>query len=134
MHSPTSVLENDTHKLHWDLDIKTDHIISTGRQDIIIIINKKNENLQNCGYCCLDWPERKSNVSAPADHRVKVTFIPIVIGALGTITEDYEGTGGLGNKRTSEDHLNYCIIEIGQIIEMSPDYNCNLRTQNYLRG
>ena len=29
--------------------------------------------------------------------------IPIVIGALGTVT----GTGGLGNKRTGRDHPNY---------------------------
>ena len=31
-----------------------------------------------------------------------------------------KGTGGLGNKKTSEDHLNYCIIEIGQNTEKSP--------------
>ena len=28
-------------------------------------------------------------------------------------------TGGLRNKRTSGDHLNYCIIEIGQNTEIS---------------
>ena len=32
-----------------------------------------------------------------------------------------KGTGGLGNKRTSGDHPNYCIIiEIGQNTEKSP--------------
>ena len=31
-----------------------------------------------------------------------------------------KGTGGLGNNRTSGDHPNYCIIEIGQNIEKSP--------------
>ena len=30
------------------------------------------------------------------------------------------GTGGLRNKRTSGDHPNYCIIEIGQNTEKSP--------------
>ena len=29
------------------------------------------------------------------------------------------GSGGLGNKRTSEDHPNYCIIENGQNTEKS---------------
>ena len=29
-------------------------------------------------------------------------------------------TGGLGSKRTSEDHPNYSIVEIGQNTEMSP--------------
>ena len=28
--------------------------------------------------------------------------------------------GGLGNKRTSRDHQNYCIIKIGQYTEKSP--------------
>ena len=31
-----------------------------------------------------------------------------------------KGTGGLGSWRTSEDHLNYCIIEIRQNTEKSP--------------
>ena len=30
-----------------------------------------------------------------------------------------KGTGGLGNKRTSGDHPNYCFIEIGQNTERS---------------
>ena len=40
MHKPGSVLENDTHKLLWDFDIQTDHLISARRPDLIII-NKK---------------------------------------------------------------------------------------------
>ena len=31
-----------------------------------------------------------------------------------------KGTGGLGNKRTSGNHPNYCLIEIGQNTEKSP--------------
>ena len=31
-----------------------------------------------------------------------------------------KGTGGLGNKRTSGDHPNYSIVEIGQNTEKSP--------------
>ena len=30
------------------------------------------------------------------------------------------GTGGLGNKRTSGDHSNYCIFEIAQNTKKSP--------------
>ena len=51
MHNPASVLENDTHKLRWDFDIQTDHLISAKRPDPIIM-NKKRENLQNCRLCC----------------------------------------------------------------------------------
>ena len=31
-----------------------------------------------------------------------------------------KGTGGVGNKRMSGDHPNYCIIKIGQNTEKSP--------------
>ena len=47
-------------------------------------------------------------------YNMKVTVIPIVIGALGT------GPGGFENERTSGDHPNYSIIEIGQNTEKSP--------------
>ena len=48
MQNPTSVLENDTHKLLWDFDTQTDHVISARRPD-----NKnKKEILQNCRLCC----------------------------------------------------------------------------------
>ena len=50
MHTPASVLENDTYKLLWDFDIQTDHLISARRPHLIIINNKK-ENLQNCLLC-----------------------------------------------------------------------------------
>ena len=50
MHNPAPVPENDTHKLLWDFDIHTDHQISASRPSLIII-KKKNENLQNCRLC-----------------------------------------------------------------------------------
>ena len=40
--NPASVLENDTHKLLWDFDIQTDHLISARRPDLIIINNNNN--------------------------------------------------------------------------------------------
>ena len=43
MHNPAPVLENATHKLLWDFDIHTDHLISARRPDLIII-NKKRES------------------------------------------------------------------------------------------
>ena len=43
MHNPASVLENDTHKLLWDFDIQTDHLILAKRPDLIII-NKKRKS------------------------------------------------------------------------------------------
>ena len=96
MHNPAPVLENDTHKLLWDFDIQTDHLISARRPDLIII-NKK--------ICKI------VNFAVPADHRIKVkecekrdkyldlakelkklwslkmTIIPIGISAFGTVTK-----------------------------------------------
>ena len=121
IHNTASDLENDTHKHLWDFDIKTNHLISARRPDLIIIIKK----------------ERTSKIvdfAIPADHRIKlkecekqdkylnlarelkklsnlkVTIVPIVIGVFGTVTkgllkglEDWE----------AGDHPNYCIIVNG---------------------
>ena len=43
MLNPAPFLENDTHKLLWDIDIHTDHLISARRPDLIIINKKKRE-------------------------------------------------------------------------------------------
>ena len=40
-HNPTPALEKDTHKLLWDFNIHTDHLISDRRPDLIIINKKK---------------------------------------------------------------------------------------------
>ena len=42
MHNPAPVQENDTHKLLWDFDIQTDHLIPARRPDLIMI-NKKRK-------------------------------------------------------------------------------------------
>ena len=56
MHNPTSVLDNDTHKHLWDFDLQSDHLISARRPDLIIINQKKEENLQTFGLCCPRLP------------------------------------------------------------------------------
>ena len=45
MYKPESVLENETRKILWDLEIQTDHLIQTRSPDLVIV-NKK-ENLLN---------------------------------------------------------------------------------------
>ena len=52
---------------------------------------------------------------------MKVTNIPFVIGALGTITKGLvQGQEGLDIR--GRDPPDYCIIKIGQNIEKSPGY------------
>ena len=66
MHNPASVLENDSHKILWDSNIQTDHLIPARRPDLIIINKKKKkkkkekENLQNSRLCCPGRPKDKS--------------------------------------------------------------------------
>ena len=43
MYNPAHVLENNTHKLLWELDIHTDHLISARKPDLIIINKKKKK-------------------------------------------------------------------------------------------
>ncbi len=98
MHNPTPVLKNDTHKLLWNFNIQTDQLIPARRPDLIII-NKKKRICKTVDF------------AVPADHRInlnesekkdkyldlakelkklwnmKITIVPIVIGALGTITK-----------------------------------------------
>ena len=57
MQNPTSVLENETHKLLWAFDIQTDHLISAKWPDSYN--QQKKENLQKSGLCCPSWPQSK---------------------------------------------------------------------------
>ena len=43
MNNLESILENETHKLLWDVDIQTDHLISTRQPDLEIINNYKKK-------------------------------------------------------------------------------------------
>ena len=50
MHNLESVQENESHKLLWDFEIQTDHLISTRRPDLVIV-DKLKENKTNKGFC-----------------------------------------------------------------------------------
>ena len=97
MNNPASVLENDTHKLLWDFNIQTDHLIPARRPDLIIINKKRickivdfavpadpRINLKECEkkdkYLDLTRELKKL-------WNMKVTIVPIVISAFSTITK-----------------------------------------------
>ena len=44
MHNPASVLENATHKLLWDFNKQTDHLIPARRPDLVIINKRERES------------------------------------------------------------------------------------------
>ena len=60
MHNQAPVLKNCTHKLLWDFDIKTDHLISDWRPNLIIINQKKKKICKVVDF------------AVSADHRIKL--------------------------------------------------------------
>ena len=67
---------------------------------------KLKESKKKDKYLDLAWKLKKG-------WNMKVTFIPIIIGTLGTVTKGLlKGLEDL-EMRTSGDHPNYRIIEIG---------------------
>ena len=89
MYNPKSVLENETHKFLWDFEIQTDDIISVRRH------NKQKKDLPIIAFAVptnhtVKLKERGINMYTFLENiniswNMKVTVIPIVIGALGTI-------------------------------------------------
>ena len=98
MHNPAPVLGNDMHKFQWDLNILTDHLIPARRPDLIII-NKKKKICKIVDFAVPVDHRINLKVSEKKDKyfdlprelnklcKMKVTFVPTVIGALGTITK-----------------------------------------------
>ena len=41
MHNPEFILENEAHKLLWDFEIRTDHLISARKLDLVIVNKNK---------------------------------------------------------------------------------------------
>ena len=59
MNKPESILKNEMHKILWDFEIQTDHLIPARIPDLVIINKKK-------GTCHI------VNFAYPADYRVKM--------------------------------------------------------------
>ena len=88
---------NEMHKLFWDFEIQTDHLISARRPDLMIINNNNNNNNKKLSELWTLLFRRTSewNWNKYLDlvrglkklWNMKVTIIPITIGAFGTITK-----------------------------------------------
>ena len=69
MHNPAPVLENNTHKLLWNFNIKTDHQISDRKPNLIIINKKKRKKKRK------KKKKRTCKIvdfAVTADHRIKL--------------------------------------------------------------
>ena len=112
MHNLESVLENNTHKLLWNFDIQTDHLISVRRPDLVII-NKKKRTCRIVDIVKLKESQRtETTVEHESDGDTNRNWC-----SWNSHQRISTRTGGLGNKRKSGDYPNYSLIEIGQNTE-----------------
>ena len=129
MHNPESVLGDETHKLLWDFEIQTNHLISA-RQPDLIINNKKERTCRIVDFAVLADHKVKSE-NAKSKYLDPARELKTVVHE----SEDYSScnwcswynhrrivsrTGGLGNNGTGGDCPNNSIVEIGQNTEKSP--------------
>ena len=98
-HSTGHILENETHCILWKFEIKTDHIISARRPDLVIVKKKKrtcqiedfavqgnhkvkiNESKKTNNH--FDFARDKKNKNKSCNIKVTVTLF--IISALGTV-------------------------------------------------
>ena len=101
MHNPESVLENETHKLLWDFELQTDHLISARWPDLVIVQKKKKKKrtcqivdfpiLANYWVKLKESEKRDKYLDLARElkklRNIKVMVKLIVIGVLSTVTK-----------------------------------------------
>ena len=120
INKPESVWENETHKILQDFETQINHTILARRPDLILINKKKRicylavfvvpvdhrmkikESEKIDKYWDLAWGLKKL-------WNMKVTVIPIVVGALGKSPKVWKKE--IGNQRKNQDHPNYSSVK-----------------------
>ena len=79
------------HKIQWDFEIQTDHLISR-RQSDLVIVNKKERTVPADHMLKLKESEKRDKYVELARElkklwNMKVTVMPIVFGTIGTVTK-----------------------------------------------
>ena len=102
-HQPTAVTENENVKLLWDFKIQTDKVLEHNKPDILLF----NKNTRTCLIVDVACPFDTRVVEREGDKidryqdlkwEIKriwecsnVRVVPLVIGALGTISRSHQG-------------------------------------------
>ena len=101
-HKPESVIENENFKILWDFIIQCDHMVEARRPDIVVVDKVKKETviigmaIPGDTRVCDKEQEKIEKYSFLKDEIArlwqmkKVILIPIVVGALGTVTTKFE--------------------------------------------
>ena len=97
MHKSECVQDNETHKVLWDFEILADHLISSRKPNLVEVIFKKKRTCQIVDFAVLVDHRMKTKENKNRGkyfdlarelkklRKMKVTEVPIVICALGTI-------------------------------------------------
>jgi len=101
-HKPEKVLESDECKILWDFPIQTDKTLEHNRPDITVIEKNSKKCLLIDPACPFDTrierkEEEKCNNYCDLKYEIarmwrmkEVEVIPVVVGALGSVTKDFE--------------------------------------------
>ena len=131
MHKSESILEN-AKKILWDFEIQTDHLTPARRPDLVLI-NKKNKNLQTSEFFRPRRPQRENQRKRKAWQVLGPR--PRTKKAMENEGDDDtdcncctwnetqrlgKWTGKLGNQMSNRDNSNYSIIKIGYNTEKDP--------------
>ena len=128
-HKPEKVLESEECKILWDFPIQTDKTLEHNRPDITVIEEKIKKCLLIDPACPFDTPiekkeEEKCNNYCNMKYEIArmwrmkdVEVIPVVIGALGTVTKQFEKwMQKLDLEITVEMLQNPCLLGTARII------------------
>ena len=99
-HEPKTVVENKNLKILWDFNIQCDHIIEARRPDIVVDEVKKATMITDAAIpgdarVCDEERWKIEKYSLLKDEiawlqQMKKVVIPIVVGALGTLTTKFK--------------------------------------------
>ena len=119
MNKTEFVLDNETYNFLGFCDHLTDHLISARRPDFVFIMKKK-KYLSSSDFAVPPEHRMKINAKTKKLCNMKVTVIPIVVGALITVPNDLEKKLVELEIRGRHDHTEHSIVGVGKNTEKSP--------------
>ena len=121
-HEPSKVVENENIKILYDFNIYTDKKIKHRRPDLVVVNKEEGKTLLIDVACPMDH-NIQSKEKEKVDHylelkfelerlwKTKIEIVPIVIGALGAVTENLQKSlKKIGLKHVQVHQLQKCVL------------------------
>ena len=135
-HKPEKVLESEYCKILWDFPIQTDKVLNHNRPDITVV-DKQNKKVllidPSCPFDtriegkeeekCRNYNELKYEIARIWKMK-DVEVVPVVIGALGTVSKNFKNwIKKMGLKLTVEELQKPCLLGTARILRKVLDMN-----------